>query len=98
VPPTLKAIQIEMIEEESHPTGAARGVRFFQLGYSIAFRYKFIHHLVRYKFVPYKLPLGKANWLVLIPYHSTNCHKLLQTEGLGTRRSMKLSTITLHCD
>ena len=57
-----------MIEEESHPTGAARGVRFFQLGYGIAVRYKFISDFVRYKFVPYKLPLGKANWLVLIPY------------------------------
>jgi hypothetical protein len=56
-----------MSEEESHPS-AARGVRFFQLGYGIAFRYKFIPDFVRYKFVPYKLLLGKANWLVLIPY------------------------------
>jgi hypothetical protein len=39
-----------MIEEESHPTGAAREVRFFQLGYDIAFRYKFISDFVRYKF------------------------------------------------
>jgi hypothetical protein len=66
-----------MIEEESHPTGAARGVPFFQLGYGIAFRYKFIPELVRYKFIPYRLPLGKANWLVLIPDYSTNCHRLL---------------------
>ncbi len=77
-----------MIEEESHPTGEARGVRFFQLGYGIAFRYKFIPDFVRYKFVPYNLPLGKANWLVLIPSYSTNRHKLLQTEGLSTRRSI----------
>jgi hypothetical protein len=49
-----------MSEEESHPTGAARGVRFFQLGYGIAFRYKFISNFVRYKVVPYNLLLGKA--------------------------------------
>lgn len=87
-----------MIEEESHPTDAARGVRFFQLGYSIAFRYKFISDFVRYKFVPYRLPLGKANWLVLIPFYSTNCHKLLHNGELYTRRMGSRSTITLHCD
>jgi hypothetical protein len=61
--PTLQANQIEMSEEESHPTGAAMKVHFFQLGYGIAFRYKFIPDFVRYKFVPYKLPSYKANWL-----------------------------------
>jgi hypothetical protein len=28
-----------MSEEESHPTSAPEGVRFFLLGYGIAFRY-----------------------------------------------------------
>jgi hypothetical protein len=50
-----------MGEEASPPTGAAREVRFFQLRYGIAFMYKFIPDFVRYKFVPYRLPLGKAN-------------------------------------
>jgi hypothetical protein len=70
-----------MSQEKSHPTGAARGVRFFQLGYGIAFRYKFISDFVRYKFVPYKLPLGKANWLVLIPYIVQNATDYFVIEG-----------------
>ncbi len=70
-----------MNQEESHPNGAAREVRFFQLGYGIAFRYKFLPNLVRYKFVPYKLPLGKANWLVLIPCIVQNATNYSILEG-----------------